>query len=234
MLVSPSHSQGGCGPHVGTGRPPLSAACILFCFLVCRQETGAVSRVKGEGVGHPMTSLLPLLPLWGVQESCLQMSLLVFGVCSPHLHTAPRLQQTFLLGKVRGTCATPPNRRPASVLQVESWGPCPHSGTQLHLAAPLQGYMSPGGSRGMAATCGPGGTLIIREPQPSTAQRWPAPPTPGHPGLFSPGQNKRLLSGRVQRDDCPPRLQLWRGSAVRDKSRSFGRWGAALPHPSHR
>ena len=160
------------------------------------------------------------------------MSLLVFGVCSPHLHTAPRLSRTFPLGKVHGMCAKPPDRRPASVLQVESWGPYPHSGTQLHLAAPLQGSMSPGGGRGLAATCGPGGTLITREPQPCAAQRWPA--APGHPGLFSPGQNKRLLSGRVQRDDCPPRLQLWRGSAVWDTSRSFGRWGAALPDPAHR
>lgn len=214
-------------------RPP-PAFSSLHLALFPGLQTGDRCRLKDErrGCGAPGDIPAPHFSLCGVSGSpvcrCHSWSSgCVLPICTQHLSS----HGPFCWAKFVGRAPTPPNRLPASVLQVESWGPCPHSGAQLHLATPLQGSMSPGGGRGLAATCGPGGTLIIRERQPGTAQRWPA--APGHPGLFSPGQNKRLLSGRVQRDDCPPRLQLWRGSAIRDTSRSFGHWGAALPHPAH-
>ena len=84
------------------------------------------------------------------------MSLLVSGVCYPHLHTVPRLSWTFPLGAkqdARGVRTSPPNKQLASVLWDVGWGPCPHSGTQLYLAtAPLGGTRSRGGSKGLAAT----------------------------------------------------------------------------------
>lgn len=83
---------GGCGPRVGTGRPPLSAACTLLFFLVCRQETGAVSRMKGEGVGHPVTSLPPTSPSVGCPGVLsADVTLGLRGVFSPSAHSTSAL-----------------------------------------------------------------------------------------------------------------------------------------------
>ena len=85
-------SQGGCGPQGGTSCPPLSAACTLLFFLVCRQETGAISRVKGEGVGHPVTSLLPTSPSVGCPGVLsADVTLGLWGVFSPSAHSTSAL-----------------------------------------------------------------------------------------------------------------------------------------------
>ena len=97
-------------------------------------------------MGCQVTSLLPTSPSAGCPGILsADVTLGLWGMFSPYAHSTSALMDLSIGGKAGRSWGAhqPPNKQLASVLWDVGWGPCPHSGTQLYLAAPPWGNQVP-------------------------------------------------------------------------------------------